>query len=846
MTSFRRRGVLIVMALSLLLGVVASGTTTAVAAPKDDKGAFTTTKTVTREFRNAAGEDDVVDSRQFKLSVDHTLNLRGRERLDVSWSGARPSAARAADPYGENGLNQEYPVVVMECRGLDDPSLAQAKQVNPDTCWTSTRQQRTRSTSSIFAVWRHDLDATDDERAQKTGLSPIPAECDDAASDSTHVTPFVAADGTVYPACTGQTMPPEAAVGAAFPPAEVAAFTDADGKGSVNYEVRSATENASLGCSDKTPCSLVVIPIMGLSCIDADKECRKDGKFAPGSNNFAGDGVDAAVSPVYWWSASNWQNRVSVPLTFALPPDACDILDKRAPTAFYGSELMSQAALQWSPAYCLRKDRFKFQHNSMGDEPAFTLVQTGGASAAFVSGTRDQNVTDQIAYAPTALTGFAVSFIIDNPNNEGERAKLNLNPRLLAKLLTQSYTGSSLGAQHPGMATNPLSLNLDPEFQALNPGLDTFAREAAATVLSMSDSSDVIKTLTTYIEDDPEATAFIDGDPDPWGMVVNPSYANIKFPVSEFPLLDQFVPTSAQQCLIQNPAPYFGELAAPLNTFAKIAEALLDAWPNTQTKCDGAGNESEPFKIGRIDRQGIGTRFMLGIVSLGDAARFGLRTAALQTNSTASPTKKITDDSGRTFVAPTTKSILAAVRTAKNQGVTKAFSLNMGRLLKAPGAYPGTMLVYTTAKTSGLKKSEATKVAEFIRTATTEGQVSGSGNGKLPDGFIPITRTGVTGALYAQAQKVAGLIAAQKGDGVSGPGGTSGPDGTTAPAGIAPVKAQDTSASAPKSETAQLTSTAAHSSGAAGVLLPLLIVFALLAGLANPATRLVMKLRTRR
>ncbi|MCW2750880.1 MAG: hypothetical protein JWR83_1990, partial [Aeromicrobium sp.] len=463
------------------------------------------------------------------------------------------------------------------------------------------------------------------------------------------------------------------------------------------------------------------------------------------------------------------------------------------------------------------------------------------------SGTRDQNPTDQIAYAPTALTGFAVSFIIDNPNNGGERTTLKLNPRLLAKLLTQSYTGSSLGAQHPGMATNPLSVNLDPEFQALNPGLDTFAREAAATVLSMSDSSDVIKTLTTYIADDPEAQSFIEGNPDPWGMVVNPSYANIKLPVSEYPLLDQFVPTSAQECLIQNPAPYFGELAAPVNTFAKIAEALLDAWPNTQTKCDGAGNASEPFKVGRIDRQGIGTRFMLGIVSLGDAARFGLRTASLQTSSTASQTKKITDDSGRTFVTPTTKSILAAVRTAKNQGVNKAFSLNLDRVLKAPGAYPGTMVVYTTAKTSGLKKSEATKVAQFIRTATTEGQVSGSGNGKLPDGFVPILRTGVTAPLFAQAQKVAALIAAQKGDGAAGgPSGTSAPAGTTAPGSTAPDKSTATSASPPASETAKLTSTAAHSSGAAGVLLPLLIVLALLAGLANPATRLIMNLRARR
>ena len=137
----------------------------------------------------------------------------------------------------------------------------------------------------------------------------------------------------------------------------------------------------------------------------------------PGSSNFASQGVDAAVSPLYWWSASNWRNRVSVPLTFGLPPDACNVLDKRAPTPFYGSELMSQAALQWSPAYCLRKDRFKFQHNRLGDEPAFVLVEKGEAPAAFVSGTRERSTKDPIGYAPTALTGFAVAYIVDDPDN---------------------------------------------------------------------------------------------------------------------------------------------------------------------------------------------------------------------------------------------------------------------------------------------------------------------------------------------------------------------------------------------------------------------------------------------
>lgn len=847
MTARRTHKTLICLtALAVLAGALVASTGVATAA-SNDEGAFSATKTVTREFRND-GIDELVDSRTFTLKVDHTKNLRGRERLKVSWAGARPSAGRAANPYGESGLRQEYPVVIMQCRGIDDPSLPAAKQLKPETCWTSTRQQRSQSTDDLLSVWRHDLHATDADRAKKSGLDPIPSECFDIASDSTHITPFLSAGGKSFSACTEATMPPEAAVGAAFPPAEVAAFTNADGKGQINYEVRSATENESLGCSDKTACSLVAIPIMGLSCIDADKECRRDGRFPEGSSNFGNDGVDAAVSPVFWWSASNWRNRVTVPLTFGLPPDACDVLDDRAPTPFFGSELMGQATLQWSPAYCLRKDRFKFQHNNLGDEPAFALVEKGDAPAAFVSGTRERSTSDPVVgYAPTALTGFAVAFIVDNPGNAGELTRLNLTPRLIAKLLTQSYAGSNLGRQHPGMEDNPLSLNLDPEFAALNPGLDSIAREAAATVLSLSESSDVIETLTSYLAEDPEAMAFIDGRPDPWGMVVNPTYKKLVLPVGEFPMLDEFVPESPQPCLKANPAPYFGKIAAPLNSLRKIAEAVLDAWPNVQTRCDGAGTSTEPFKVGRIDRQGIGTRFMLGVVSLGDAARFGLRTASLQTSSTVSPTKKFTNEDGRTFIAPSNASVLAAARTAKSKGVGSAFSMPMSRLRNTPDAYPGTMLVYTTAKLQGLAKSDAAKVAKFIRIATTEGQVRGSGNGKLPEGYVPIAKSGGTAALYAAAQAVADLIAAQKGHGTGSPM-ENGPIGGLVP-GDSTVPADAPAASGNKDDTTQAlgtTPTAATSSSTAKVLLPLLIVLALMAGLAGPGTRLAARLRARR
>ncbi len=206
----------------------------------------------------------------------------------------------------------------------------------------------------------------------------------------TRLTPFVAAKGTTYPACDADHMPPEAAVGAAFPPAEIAAFTDTDGTGEVQFEVRSDVENESLGCNHKVACSIVVIPIVGPELRPAatadDPRRRRPAARAAGSCPARATSPTRASTrpsrPALWWSASNWRNRFSIPITFGLPPDACDVLDPRAPTGFYGSELLAQAALQWAPAYCLNKKRFKFQHNQMSDEAGWNLMESGGGAAA--------------------------------------------------------------------------------------------------------------------------------------------------------------------------------------------------------------------------------------------------------------------------------------------------------------------------------------------------------------------------------------------------------------------------------------------------------------------------------
>jgi hypothetical protein len=763
MTRHRRRtaaAALAALACGLLGTTLVGPSARATTSGAGHGSSWTGTKVLKRIFTNADGSTFDFPSRKVTVHVDRTQNLRTRERVRVSWKGAQPSAGRAANPYGENGLQQEYPVVVMECRGLDDPKLPKSQQLSPQTCWTGSVAERSQATRSEGeAAWIHDLYAAPADKQRLSGMTPFPSATTCATADEpgfyTHLTPFVNTKGKAYAACDATQMPPEAAVGSAFPPNEIAAFTDQDGRGSVQFEVRTDVENDSLGCSHQVPCSIVVVPINGLSCDQpssppsvSDQACRKGGQFPAGSSNFAGLGVDQAVSPVLWWSASNWRNRFSIPISFGLPPNACDLLDPRAPTGFYGSELLSEAALQWAPAYCLNKQRFKFQMNAMSDEAGWNLMESGGGAAAEVSSAHPPTSSDAVGFAPTAVTGFAIGYVIDRPNNKGEYTHLRLNARLLAKLLTESYLGSNIAQGHPGIPHNPLSILTDPEFRKLNPGLSTNDAEAAATLLSLSIPSDVVHQVTDYIAHDQTAMAWMNGKPDPWGMKVNPAYRGLKMPQAEWPLLDTYVPKTADLCRKTHRAVYLNQIAAPVSTMSTIAQALLDGWPEVQTRCD-FDQSTHNWVLGRVSRQSYGSRFMLGVVSLGDVDRYGLRSAALETKP-------------GTYVAPSDASLSAAVRLAHQTKPMQPFTMDMKALRSSSHAYPGSMVVYTAAKTEHLDRADADKVAQFIRVSTTEGQRSGSGNGQLPDGYLPIRNGGVTQKLYVSAQQVAAAVAAQQ------------------------------------------------------------------------------------
>ncbi len=524
----RRRRVGGMGALTVLLGLTAAviaPTATgspAAAAAASSKGAFAKSETITRS-NLINGRTVVVDKRKFSVKVDETHQLRDRQEINVTWSGAHPTGGIVADPNSSAASQEEYPVVLMMCHGLASNSAPASKRISPETCWTQTPGERVQISSGFaFPPYRLDRYATVADRGLSVNApNPLPKSCQRAPS-AQHWVPFVAASGKVYRGgtsdasgtliCDAGIPPEEASAAASLQPGNTTyAVSDLNGKGSAKFVITTSESNASLGCSQTVPCSLVVIPIIGISCDPAGDSlppgdrpspapveaqalslCSQKGAYPAGSlDTNPNEEEDLAVSGELWWSASNWRNRIMVPLTFAPPSNICALENSAQPTDIYGSYLMLQATQQWGPHFCLNPHLFPIQHVQTGEVEAKNLLAEGSIQAAFEGSPPTPAFTKPVVQAPTAVTGFAVVYDISTAKGQ-QYVHLRLDARLLAKLLTESYpSNSTVQAEDKKLwnpstqKPNPLDLAADPEFQALNPGLPKQVQfsEPAATIM---------------------------------------------------------------------------------------------------------------------------------------------------------------------------------------------------------------------------------------------------------------------------------------------------------------------------------------------------------------------------
>ncbi len=555
----------------------------------------------------------------------------------------------------------------------------------------------------------------------------------------------------------------------------VGAVTSVDGTGGIDFPVLTGADNPSLGCSPVHACSLLIEPYGGGDSVGPDADGNKglgdpndphpncddhSLDFTVDPNTYVGNLAHPAGGLSDWDTGCAWAGRIVVPLHFAPTPTDCP--QRSADFRAEGSPLLQRAIDQWRSGICRNgNDGHPLQvgYSPLSEYQARDDFQAGTTDVALTS-QPSATSTRPSSYAPVGVSTIAIAYYVDNATTGKPMTDLRLDARLLAKMLTQSYTNglsancadkTQFYACAPEVAGNPTSLYTDPEFLQLNPGhtaADFPANTAAASSPTVVfGDSDQTYQLTRWIESDPSAAAFLDGQRDQWGMRVNTAYLppnSPTFPISQFTASDPghtiTVPScdGANACLnagLQNT--WFP--VAGLRNVAKTLLAGKDSGKSLSTSCQAsnvpavkgvcqyyAGDPASPQ----------GARSAFAIVSGADAASYRFPTARLQTR-------------GGAFVADTTDAAGAALADMTPNADKVTQQLNYSTL-RDPAAYPLTAITYAQVPSCGLSAVKGEAIANFLRyTASDQGNVYGVQPGQLAPGYLALpaalrTRTAAT------------------------------------------------------------------------------------------------------
>ncbi len=535
--------------------------------------------------------------------------------------------------------------------------------------------------------------------------------------------------------------------------------TGLDGKGAELFQVLTGVQSAGLGCGQKsqavsgggkkTPqCWIVVVP-----------------RGTPTDENAGTPFVDAAdqsgvvTSPV---SPASWQNRIAIPITFNPVDSPCALgVDERR---LSGSELALPAVTSWQPVLCAGGALPPFSYAPVSDAGARQQLVSKAAGAPgmiVVSKPLASSAIDPlnpVVYAPLSASGVVIGFNIErNPTTDapvgfqqiaGVRvADLNLTPRLVAKLLTQSYRGavSIQGTAPPGytwLASNPAHMGLDPEFIRYNPEFELLQIGDSRTFsgLEMPEgNSDAAQQVWEYVMSDPEARAWLNGAPDEFGMKVNPRYATTVAANSSGiafgdPLPGSF-PKADPYCFQAPPLP--STLVPPAlcgTSWLPYTRSFADSALVTRVAADGARIAMNTFALAPSDvwtrelPQFLGRRAMLSLTDTPSAALLGVQMARLSRAGDDSPTRR--------FVAPNAAGLTAGVASMAPRAEPQVLEPTPNA--SAPGAYPLTTLTYAAITPIALATQARSDFAAFLDYVSGPGQVSGLDLGQLPRGYAPL------------------------------------------------------------------------------------------------------------
>lgn len=643
-----------------------------------------------------------------KVTVGQTKHLVN-QAVNVSWTGARPTPGSNVSTFPAHFLH------LMQCWG-DDPAGPTREQcefgVTPFLSTAQFINQRRLATKTTPLI---------------DGITDPAETTPDAAAGSPTELPFQSVTGKTVSGLQNLTEFFDQNV-----TNEAIGRTQADGTGQVPFETQTARESHGLGCG--APLADAAGAIVGRKCwlvIVPRDDHEVDGSLRPGgSSNSAGNWLVTSAL-----QATNWAARIVVPLEFEPLGGVCALGSSERPTL--GSAVIEDAVLRWQPPLCSSGGSV-FSYSDTAELTARRKLLTKSPGLTFFQRPvpADQvPVGREPSYAPVALSGIGIAFNIDiiprsavgnpTPVPPAVLAKagtpvddLFLTPRLVAKLLTQSYLSGAQNAPH--VAGNPPNLTADPEFQRLNPDFaDLSYTGSLGDIMVPTGLSDIAGQVWEWIGADQQAAAWLAGAPDEYGMKVNPYYAGTSTGRDDFPKDDPYClhpQGSADHCTL-DAFPYANDMHAGVRDAARGAALSR----NVSVGADTTNNL--PPRWLRDPRIGPGGRALLAFTDTVTAHRYGLPMAHLRNASGA-------------FIAPTNVSLIAGLDGMKPSGV--AGVLSPDPLLGVGNAYPLPTLTYAATDTTQLTSDAAQDYSRFLRYAVAAGQRPGEGSGELPAGYVPL------------------------------------------------------------------------------------------------------------
>jgi hypothetical protein len=554
------------------------------------------------------------------------------------------------------------------------------------------------------------------------------------------------------------------------------------GTGFTDIQIQTSLQNSTLGCSSTVACSLVVLPFWGGNLFPT-ANCADHSQDLPGgTSGYASD----TTHP--WESPCTWADRITVPLTFAPTPQQYCPANGNEFSA-QGSPLLERAFSQWQPGWCTganssAKSNFNYDYTVNEDEARSSFLHAGNSLSASAdvalvtdpaSSTEQAGSSKQYTYAPIATTSITIAFYVDNQVTQEPITDIKLDARLVAKLLTQSYSlefGNCPSGPppesdlcDPAVGKNPVSIFTDPEFYQLNPEYTQadFATDTAGNVgdflpVVLSGNSDMTYELTRWVESDPHARQFLEGQPDPWGMHVNYNYEQGKsqsYPVSEFQTLDAGFTATLPQLSNSTADPYLATMQVawnPVSGLDNVAADLAGWTPSgdqfypscsnpdvlSWTQCTNHGN----LINAKDPADQFPQRALFAIMDSGTAAAYRF------------PTAQLVNPAGDA-VASNLDSMTAAVNAMKTNpdGITQYTDFNS----TAADAYPLTEVQYAMVPTCGQSSAKASAISTFLDDVAGS-QDYGPGLGQIPDfgGYLALDD-----AQQAQTQAAATAVAKQ-------------------------------------------------------------------------------------